>query len=497
MIKNQRQYRITKARAREFAEVVSGLETTAPEDVGIHPLLFQARRDAAQSQHDELVEQLQAYEALTEGRTPVLELESLDQLPQALIKARISAGLSQSDLATRLGLKPQQVQRYEATGYSAASLERIQEVTEALGMSVREEVLLPNERFKLRDLWSTTTDLGFTKAIVLRRLLPRALRDRVAQVEGGEAGAGDEAAVVSQAAAFVARAFGLSASALLGPRRPALSLAPVYAARFRVRKSAQEEQFSAYTAYAHVLALLTLETTRHLEPLVVPEDPRAVRAAILERHGEVSFKSALEYVWSLGIPVLPLNDPAAFQAACWRVEGRNVIVLKQQTLSSARWLYDLLHELRHAAEAPDEEERTVVEESPTSQARLDDPEEERADDYSEDIVFGGRADELAQLCVARGGGRVDRLKKVVVEVAHEQNVDLGALANYLAHRLSEENNIDWWGTAHNIQKGDAPAWALARDVFLTNVRLSGLNEFDRNLLLRAFEENELEEETEA
>ena len=44
-------------------------------------------------------------------------------------------GFSQKDLAQRLGLKEQQIQRYEATGYASASLARIQEIIEALGVN--------------------------------------------------------------------------------------------------------------------------------------------------------------------------------------------------------------------------------------------------------------------------------------------------------------------------------------------------------------------------
>lgn len=483
MIKNQRQYRITKARAREFAEAIG----MRGEDADVHPLIAQARQDAAQSQYEDLTTQLQAYEALTEGRTPVLELDSLHEFPQALIKARISSGLSQSDLADRLGLKPQQVQRYEATDYAAANLERIQGVADALGVSVREEVFLPNERLKLRDLWAATTDLGFSKSLVLRRLVPRRLRDRVEHVEAEGVAPGDEAALASQVAAFVARTFGLSASAILGPRRPALSLAAVHTARFRASQSAHEDRLSAYAVYAHVLALLTIEATRHIETSAVPQDPRAVRRAILEKHGKVTFESVLDYAWSLGIPVLPLNDPAAFHGACWRADGRNVVALKQQTPAQARWLFDLLHELRHAAEDPDRDELAVIEESPLSAVRTGDPREDRADDFAEEVIFGGRADEIAQTCVARSRGRVDRLKRVATEVAEQENVDLGALANYLAHRLDDENGIDWWGAAQNLQADVSAAWSLARDTYLTRVRLSSVNEFDRDLLLRALE----------
>ena len=71
-----------------------------------------------------------------------------------------------------------------------------------------------------------------------------------------------------------------------------------------------------------------------------------MRQAVLSTYGAITFEHTLRYVWSLGIPVLPLRDPGAFHGACWRIDGRNIIVLKQRTLSLARWLADLLHEVR-------------------------------------------------------------------------------------------------------------------------------------------------------
>ena len=52
-----------------------------------------------------------------------------------LIKARIARGMSQRDLAERIGLKEQQIQRYEATDYASVSLSRIREVVNGLDVS--------------------------------------------------------------------------------------------------------------------------------------------------------------------------------------------------------------------------------------------------------------------------------------------------------------------------------------------------------------------------
>lgn len=142
MITNEREYRITKAWAEKFAQAAHAEESHAHMD----PLLRQAFKDQYESEAGILREQLAAYEALHDGRIGVLELGSLAELPKALIQARIAAGLTQKQLAARLGLKEQQVQRYEATHYASANLSRIQAVAEALGMQTRGQIILPSAR---------------------------------------------------------------------------------------------------------------------------------------------------------------------------------------------------------------------------------------------------------------------------------------------------------------------------------------------------------------
>lgn len=141
MIANEREYRITKAAVRGFEEALARLDTV---EAHLHPRLRQAMREAMESQLEELREQIAEYEVLRAGRVTVLELDSLKAPPDALIRARITAGLTQKQLAGRLGLKEQQIQRYEATRYAGVSLERVQAVAEALGMKIREQVILPS-----------------------------------------------------------------------------------------------------------------------------------------------------------------------------------------------------------------------------------------------------------------------------------------------------------------------------------------------------------------
>lgn len=141
MITNERQYRITKNAVGEFEEALSRLETVEADRP---PEMRRVTREAIESQLEELREQVTEYEALRSGKVHVLELGSLRELPDALIRARIAAGLTQKKLAARLGLKEQQIQRYEATHYAGVSLDRIQAVAEALGIKIRERLTLPS-----------------------------------------------------------------------------------------------------------------------------------------------------------------------------------------------------------------------------------------------------------------------------------------------------------------------------------------------------------------
>jgi len=96
-----------------------------------------------ESQIEEMQRDLGEYDALRDGRVAHLDVESLTALPDALIRARIAAGLTQKELALRLGLKEQQIQRYESSRYSGVSLERAQAVVDALGARIREQLTLP------------------------------------------------------------------------------------------------------------------------------------------------------------------------------------------------------------------------------------------------------------------------------------------------------------------------------------------------------------------
>ena len=89
--------------------------------------------DALRSEAEVLRGQLKDYEHLREGRVKQRTLRTLNELPKAIIEAQIAARITQKGLADRLGVAEQQVQRWEATGYAGVSVQRLQQVADALG----------------------------------------------------------------------------------------------------------------------------------------------------------------------------------------------------------------------------------------------------------------------------------------------------------------------------------------------------------------------------
>jgi HTH-type transcriptional regulator / antitoxin HigA len=150
MITNEKQYRSTRTLIDRLKASVDALEAdTAAE---INPILRKAQLAALASQIAELEDDVQLYDGLRSGAVTVFEADGLHDLPDILIQARIARAMSQRDLADYIGVKEQQIQRYEAERYRSASLERLTEVAAALHIHVRERAeLVGDGRFSKMD----------------------------------------------------------------------------------------------------------------------------------------------------------------------------------------------------------------------------------------------------------------------------------------------------------------------------------------------------------
>lgn len=482
MITNERQYKITRAEAEKFRHVISGLKSGSEERGGVHPRLVQAEREALESQLADLDAEIADYEALKAATAPMIAVDSLDNLAEGLIKARIAAGISQKELADRLGLKEQQVQRYEAERYASASYRRLRDISAAIGVRIRNEILLPVVPDNFSDLVRKLQQVGIDSDFLYTRLLPSADAARAA----GEIEIEDDDAVSVRAAATLERVFGWTPQSLFGAQPLAAPRFAAAEARFKMPAGRNQAATSLYAAYANYLAVVVLNGSRSLPSTPIPTDPARFRQEIQAKGRVLSLKSALHYLWDRGVPVLPLRDRGTFHGACWRYESRNVIVLKQTSKHEARWLFDAIHESFHAGQRPDAPNLEVIEADETSPERRTSGEEIAASQFAGDVTLNGRAEELAQTAVKAAQNSVERLKRIVPDLANREGVPVGALANYLAFRLSWQN-INWWGAAANLQTEDADPWITTRDVFFERFPFEIDNDLDRQLLERALQ----------
>lgn len=408
--------------------------------------------------------------------------EQARQIGLRIRELRDSRQLSSRDLAERAGIAPQSLSRIE-NGRHDVVYTTLQRLLAAMGYSLRDLAVASGSHATIPKLLKRLADIGIDRDFVRRRLLPD---HSLTELYIGSDSTSEERTVEAIAEA-VSRVFGWSVSRIVGNEPLVLDSSLVPAARFKVRGRVNELRATAYTFYAHYLALVVLRATSNLVPHSLPGDPVAFREAVLATYGSLDLTSLLRFTWDHGVPVVPLRDPGAFHGACWRIDGRNVIVLKQVTNSQARWTHDLLHEIKHITDHLDNHRTAIIEGEEIAlvpQSDTTSVEERQATEFATTVILNGHAEALTQQAVTLAHESVERLKGAVQQVAKEGHTPVDALANYVAARLSSQG-VNWWGTANNLQLADPAPWSIARDNLLEHVALDTLNDQDRRILMQA------------
>ncbi|WP_373544943.1 helix-turn-helix domain-containing protein [Chamaesiphon sp.] len=154
MIQNERQYRITQTKLREFSQLLADLDPPlgslpclgnpdgmTPQDPNLHPRQVIGWTNSYNLTIRQLKQELAEYEQLKSGNISTFVLGSLDDLPTTLIKARIATGMTQKELADKIGVREQQIQRYEASHYNSASFDRLRSIANTLNIEITQAVM--------------------------------------------------------------------------------------------------------------------------------------------------------------------------------------------------------------------------------------------------------------------------------------------------------------------------------------------------------------------
>jgi DNA-binding Xre family transcriptional regulator len=133
MIRTESEYQ--EALSRLKAEKARLQEQRAKlKNEGLSPDQVRLALEPMESFHLQLVEEVEAYERLKRG--DLGEIENLHGLGRMLIALRIARGISQTELATRLGVDSSQVSRDERNEYHGITVERASKILDVLNANL-------------------------------------------------------------------------------------------------------------------------------------------------------------------------------------------------------------------------------------------------------------------------------------------------------------------------------------------------------------------------
>ncbi|NJK65536.1 MAG: DNA-binding protein [Microcoleus sp. CSU_2_2] len=143
MIKDELEYEVSKEWVEKFNKTLAAMERDE-EAKRKDFLKWDAGRSAIQCHLDQLHDEIAEYERLIncDKSEPIeIVVENLNKLPDVLIKARISAKMSEKELAQMLGIEEQRIKEHEAKNYRYASFVELLDISFALGVEFKTAVM--------------------------------------------------------------------------------------------------------------------------------------------------------------------------------------------------------------------------------------------------------------------------------------------------------------------------------------------------------------------
>ena len=120
MIQNEKQYKITKKRIAEMEDAINKVHSA-----GKINLKRQAYLNGLIHMSNVMKTEIRDFEKIQKTGISLKRKISITNFPDILIQYKISKKLSQKDFSAILGIKEQQLQRYEAENYSSVSFSRL------------------------------------------------------------------------------------------------------------------------------------------------------------------------------------------------------------------------------------------------------------------------------------------------------------------------------------------------------------------------------------
>ena len=455
MIKSERECAVTRSWVKKFDAAAA---ETGSMPGGAADKILEAERTGFQSLAEEMRSDIAEYEALKSGTAPPADMDDFEGLPDALIRARIGLGMTQRELAERMGVRERQIQEYEETGYESASCARLAEARAALSPGAGSGGI-PDEARVMSRIGAAGLDKRFVDDCIV----------------GGPRGGGSAPARERKLLSRLRKIYGWTPERLLGSAP--LGMAPVRA-RLGLPEGADLAAVRAHAVYAAHVSGILAGAARGARRHPPRGDPCTLRADLLGGgRGAATLPRLVECAWDAGIAVAHL-PPLAFHAAHFGGEGAGAIVLARGAATESRLMLDLAREMCHAAAGRDSIDADGHDASAEgSEARR----------FAHAVLVGPRADRMFRACIgmcAPGGGAWDRalLGRAVLRVALEEGARPDLLADYVACRLADESACNWRGAAQSMHEKVTEWRGAVTSALLARADLSRLSDSDFGLL---------------
>jgi transcriptional regulator with XRE-family HTH domain len=133
MIVNERHYQVTCEQLERFEAAYEQGRHLGPLP-HLDPRIQAAMVEDLKYEVQRLRRRIRRHEGIKAGTVTTRKVKSFADLPKVLIEARIARNMTQKQLAEKLGMVEQQIQRYEQQDYEKTSLDRLVKIADALGV---------------------------------------------------------------------------------------------------------------------------------------------------------------------------------------------------------------------------------------------------------------------------------------------------------------------------------------------------------------------------
>jgi len=131
MINNKRQLTIAKNNLKNSYKAIDNLNSKLTGNVD-EDFFIKSNISSINKRIKIIENEIAEFKKLNSNNIEFLKFDSIKELAEGLIKVRIASGLTQKEFAEKIGIKEQQIQRYEQHNYLKANFERIIQITNIL-----------------------------------------------------------------------------------------------------------------------------------------------------------------------------------------------------------------------------------------------------------------------------------------------------------------------------------------------------------------------------